>query len=127
MRILVALAAATLMLAGCGGGGGHTYVMTPSGIGGAAGIYITLVSSVALPQDLVNQMKKSVTFVKQPVGPEVCSSSKTIQGLKSKYAYLNGKTLTVKINGSNPLLSLACSALKKAPFNPTHIGGTPAP
>src|SRR5438876_10103295 len=119
MRVLMALSVAALVLAGCGGGGSHTYVLTPSATGAsgalAAGIYISIVSPVALPQAFVDQAK-DVTFVERPVGPEICSYSKTIQGAKGRYAYLNGKTMTVKVNGSNPFISLIRSQLKKGPF-----------
>ena len=96
-------------------------MVTPSATGAsgglAAGIYITLVFPIALPQGLLDEMKKSVTLVERPTGPEVCSYSKKIEGAKGKYAYLNGKRATVKVNGSNPLISLVCSGLKKAPLN----------
>lgn len=121
-----------LVLAGCGGGGGggsssHTYIVTPSATSGegalAKGIYLTIVSPVAFPQSVLDKAKKSVTFVAHATGPEVCSQSKKIQGEKGKYADLNGETVTVKVNGSNPLTSLVCSGLKKQTgFDPTNVG-----
>jgi hypothetical protein len=120
------------VVTGCGGGGGagsssHTYIVTPSATSGegalAKGIYLTIVSPVAFPQSVLDKAKKSVTFVEQATGPEVCSQSKKIQGVKGKYADLNGETVTVKVNGSNPLTSLVCSGLKKqAGFDPTNAG-----
>ena len=120
-----------LVLTGCGGGGGgsssHTYIVTPSATSGAGalakGIYLTIDSPVAFPQSVLDKAKKSVTFVENAKGPEVCSQSKKIEGVKGKYADLNGQTVTVKVNGSNPFTSLVCSGLKKqGSFDPTNVG-----
>jgi hypothetical protein len=45
-----------------------------------------------------------VTVVEHAAGPEVCSYTKKVEGVKGKYAAFNGKTMTVKINGSNPFI-----------------------
>jgi hypothetical protein len=113
-----------LVLAGCGGGGGsnsssHTYVVTPPANSGVSGISVTIVSPVALPTNLI--AKTGAKIVSQPIGPQKCSYSKTAQGLHGQWADLNGKTVTVKVNGSTPLVSLVCSALKTAPFNPALL------
>lgn len=114
-----AVCAISLVLAGCGGDGNkHTYVITPTSPL-AAGIYLTIVSPVALPQSVLDQ--KSITVAEKAVGPEVCSYSKQIEGVKGKYADLNGKTVTLKVNGSNGFIGLVCGALKKGGFNPTNI------
>lgn len=113
-----------LAVAGCGGGGGggssHTYVITGPG-GAGAGIYVTLVSPVAIPTDLLT--KRGAKIVGQAKGPQVCSYTKTVQGGHGSSAFLNGKTMTLKINGSSPLTSMICGLLKKTPFNANKIGG----
>jgi hypothetical protein len=80
-------------------------------------------SPVAIPQSILDKAKKNVTFVDNAVGKEVCSESKKIEGVKGKYADLNGQTVTLKVNGSNPFISQVCTALQKAKFNPTSIAG----
>jgi hypothetical protein len=114
----------SLVVAGCGGGAGgggqHTYILTPTNAL-AAGLYVTVISPVAFPQKVLNS--KGVTLVEHASGPEMCSYSKKIEGVKGKYAAFNGKTVTVKINGSNPFIGQVCSALKKGGFNPTNIAG----
>ena len=120
----------SVLLAGCGGGGGsgggsadHTYILTPSSQL-ASGLYITVISPVAFPQSILDKARKNATFVKHAAGPEACSYSKTIQGVSGQYADLNGKTVTVKINGTSGFTSQVCSILKKVTFNPTNIVGT---
>jgi hypothetical protein len=123
---LLASAAALLALAGCGGGGGssadsHTYVITASAQGGlASGIYVTIVSPVPIPAKfLTNGGSKVVSEAK---GPQVCSVTKTVQGTHGPGAFLSGKAITIKINGSNPFTSLACKGLKKATFKASDLG-----
>jgi hypothetical protein len=98
------------------GSGDHTYIMTPSATGPesalAAGIYITLVSPVAMPQNVITNAK-DVTFVQHAVGPEVCTYTKKIENAKGKYADMNGKTVTLKVNGTNGFIGFLCSAFKK--------------
>ena len=76
---LVSIVVFTVIAAGCGGGGSHTYVLTPSaaGVVGArgAGIYLTMVSPHALPQSLFDAMRPKMTVVARSAGPEVCSYS----------------------------------------------------
>jgi hypothetical protein len=115
---------ALLVLAGCGGGGGsssssHTYVVTPPASSGVSGISVTIVSPVALPTNLIT--KTGAKIVSQPTGPQKCSYTKTAQGLHGQWSALNGKAVTVKVNGSTPLASLACTALKTAAFNPALL------
>lgn len=123
---VLACAAAVLALAGCGGGGGssansHTYVITPSANNGlAAGIYVTIVSPVAIPAKLLTSGGSKV--VSDAKGPEVCSVTKTVQGTHGPGAFLSGKSITIKINGSNPFTQLACKSLKKATFKASDLG-----
>jgi len=119
----------SLSLAACGGGGGstgsshtHTYVLTASGNSGAAsGFYVTIVSPVAIPTSLLTS--DAATIVDQAKGPEVCSYTKTASGGHGRSAFLNGKSITLKINGSGQLTSSLCSLLKKNPFNASKLGG----
>ena len=65
--------------------------------------------------------------VAHPRGPQICSYTKPIQGLRGKAAYLNGKTMTLKINGTNTLTNtftrVMCSFLSKGrTFKPSIIG-----
>ena len=119
----------SLSLAACGGSGGstgssqtHTYVLTASENSGApSGIYVTVVSPVAIPTSLLTS--KGATIVDQPKGPEACSYTKTASGGHGRSAFLNGKSITLKINGSGQLISSICSLLKKNPFNASKLGG----
>jgi hypothetical protein len=116
--------AIVLVLAGCGGGGGsdsgsHTYVLTALK-GAGAGIYVTIVSPVAIPTNLMT--KHGAKIVGQAKGPQVCSYTKTVQDGHGSSAFLNGKPVTLKVNGSSPLTSLICGLLKKRPFNASKIG-----
>ena len=121
----------SLSLAACGGGGGstgsssshtHTYVLTASGNSGAAsGFYVTIVSPVAIPTSLLTS--DAAMIVDQAKGPEVCSYTKTASGGHGRSAFLNGKSITLKINGSGRFTSSICSLLKKNPFNASKLGG----
>jgi hypothetical protein len=120
----VVMGSVLLVVAGCGGGGGsgggnHTYVLTALR-GAGSGIYVTIVSPVAIPTNLMT--KNGAKIVGQAKGPQVCSYTKTVQGGHGSSAFLNGKTVTLKVNGSNPLTSLICGLLKKTPFNANKIG-----
>ena len=123
---VIPLAAAVLALAGCGGGGGssantHTYVITPSANGNlAAGIYVTIVSPLPIPEKLLTN--GGSTVVRGAKGPQVCSVTKRVQGTHGPGAFLSGKAITIKINGSNPFTSLACRGLKKATFKASDLG-----
>jgi hypothetical protein len=108
-----------IVLAGCGGGGGsssgsgtHTYIVTPTAPS-LAGIYITSISPAALPRSALSNVKREAKFVGKAKGPEACSYSYKIRGLTGKYANVNGKTVRVKVNGSNPLISQMCAYLRK--------------
>jgi hypothetical protein len=122
--ILGVVCVVSLVLAGCGGGGGgssssHTYVVTPPANSGVSGINVTIVSPVAIPTNLIT--KTGAKIVSHPIGPQKCSYTKTAQGLHGQWAALNGKSVTVKVNGSTPLVSPVCSALKTAAFNPALL------
>ena len=116
MRAALALSVVlcALIAAGCGGGGGnHTYVLTPSaaGVVGArgAGIYLTIVSPVALPQRLFDAMRPKMTVVAQPAGPEVCSYIEGNWRLSDRYDDPeHAAMLTMKVSGSNPLADALC-------------------
>jgi len=118
---------AVLVVAGCGGGGGgsssssHTYVIAPAATNAfSKGIYVTIVSPVEIPKKLLTTGHARV--VGQAQGPEQCSFTKTVQGAHGPGAFLSGKTITIKINGSNPFIPLACKALKKQPFKASNLG-----
>jgi len=101
-------------------------VVTPSAAGvsagRAAGIYLTIVSPVALPQGLFDEMNMSVTL-DQPVGPEICSYSEPVRGITGQYAFLNGTRLAVRVSGLNPLSSAVCSGHPRVAFNPAGTTG----
>jgi hypothetical protein len=101
-------------------------MMTPLATGEGrligSGVYITIVSPVELPRSILNRARRSVRFVNHVVGTQVCSYSKTIQGATGQFAYLNGTTVALKVNGSNPFTVSYCAALQKSRFNPTNIG-----
>ena len=123
---IVAIASVlSVALAGCGGGGGgsnsssHTYVVTPPASSGVSGIYVTIVSPVAIPTSLLT--KSGGKIVSRPTGPQQCSYTKTAEGLHDQWAALNGKTVTVKVNGSSQLAPIVCSILKSSAFNPALL------
>ena len=132
MRIRTAGSAAVAFLAaqavaGCGGGGGgssagsRTYVITPSGNSALTkGIYVTIVSPVEIPKKLLTT--GCAQLVGQAQGPEQCSVTKTVQGTHGPGAFLSGKTITIKVNGSNPFIPVACKALEKQPLKASNLG-----
>ena len=116
-------------LAGCGGGGdgssssSHTYIVqAPASNALAKGIYVTIVSPVPIPTKLLTGAGGKL--VGQAQGPQKCSFSKTVHGSHGSGAFLSGKTLTIKLTGSNPFIPTACKALEKAPLNAAHLGGS---
>jgi hypothetical protein len=117
----------SVALAGCGSGGSqsssnsHTYVVTPPANSGVSGIYVTIVSPVAIPTSLLT--KNGARVGGHPAGPQKCSYTKKAQGMHGKWAGLNGKTVTLKVNGSSPFASRVCSTLKSAAFTPSLLGG----
>jgi predicted small secreted protein len=122
---------ASLVVAGCGGGGSgagsgagsHTYVLAAAKqTGPGAGIYVTIVSPVAIPTGLLT--KHGAKMVGQVKGPQACSVQKTVRGSRGPGAFLNGKAVTVKINGSNPFVSMICSLLKTKRFDSFALGGS---
>jgi hypothetical protein len=114
-----------MALAGCAGGGGgtngssHMYVVTPPANSGISGVNVTIVSPVAIPTSLVT--KHGARIVSHPTGPQKCSYTKTAQGFHGRWAALNGKTVTVKVNGSGRLAPVLCSFLKTAAFSPALL------
>jgi hypothetical protein len=123
---VVAIACVLLVaLAGCGSGGGgsqtggHTYVVKPPANSGVSGIYVTIVSPVAISTSLLT--KTGARIVGHATGPQKCSYTKTVQGLHGQWAVLNGKTVTVSVNGSNSLVLMVCSILKNSAFNPALL------
>jgi hypothetical protein len=122
--IVAIVCALSVTLAGCGSGGGsqsnaHTYVVKPPASSGVSGIYVTIVSPVAIPTSVLT--KHGARIVGHATGPQKCSYAKTAEGLHGQLADLNGKTVTVKVNGSTALVSLVCSTLKTAAFNPALL------
>lgn len=123
---LTVLATVTVVgLLGCGGsrgttpsGGGHTVVVVP--IPGEEGVYLTLISPVAVGTKRLRN--RGIKVVAQAKGPQDCSITKTIQGGHGKAAYLNGKTLTVKVNGSSAETQSVCEEFTTTPFVPAIIG-----
>ena len=129
--IVAIVCAVSIALAGCGGGGSssssttHTYVISPH-VGGslaalAKGIYVTIVSPVAIPESVLK--KGGSKIVDQAQGPEKCSYTKTAHSSQGPAAFLDGKQVTIKINGSVPFTPMVCSALKKQPFDLSKIAG----
>jgi len=115
---LVAVCLVLPVLAGCGGAGGttHTYVIVaPAKDASSKGIYVTYVSPLAIPANVLT--KRGGRLVAHATGPQVCSFTKTVHGSNGPLLFLRGKTVTVKVNGSNPRARLICSALKRSQFN----------
>jgi hypothetical protein len=111
--------AVSLVLAGCGGGAGrgsHTYVFSLGSGGFFPGAYLTIVSPAAIPTDFFT--KNGTKLLSKPRGPQACSYEKTLHGGHGSSAFLNGKTLMVKINGSTHATSDVCAVLRKTPSLP---------
>lgn len=132
MRWLALVAGLAVGLTACGGSSKspvttttvakttHTYVLKASSRA-ARGIYVTVVSPVAIPRNLMTQ--RGAMIVGQAQGPQVCSFTKMVHNPTSSSAFLDGKTVTVRINGSNPLTSTICALVKKQPFDVNRLGG----
>lgn len=95
----------------------HTYVLADSA---GENIYVTIVSPVAIPTHLMTQ--SGAKIVAHAHGPQVCSFTKTVHNPTSSSAFLDGKTVALKINGSTPTVSALCTLLKKAPFDANRLG-----
>jgi hypothetical protein len=95
-------------LGGCGGGSGgsHTYIEPMSGAD------VTIVSPVAIPTGFLTR-NGAYPLLSKPRGPQVCSYEKTVQGGTHSMSYLNGKTLTLKVNGPKRWGSPLCAHFKK--------------
>ena len=83
---------------------------------------MTIVSPVAIPTNLLTT--GGAKLVSEAKGPQKCSYTKTVQGTHGPGAFLSGKQITLKINGTNPFVAVACSALKKTPFKASNLGGS---
>lgn len=95
----------------------HTYVYGVAKGGSLAkGITITFVSPIAIPT-WPSQVAKNGGH---PSGPRACSFAKHVHGLHGQNATLNGKVVTVTVNGSGHLASTICSRLKRLPFDPKN-------
>jgi hypothetical protein len=101
--------------------GSHTYVVTPKVGGGLAkGVYITVVSPVAIPYWGGGRSALTGSYPAYHVsGPQACAFAKHVHGLHGLSASLNGKTVTVTVNGSGAAVSRVCSEWKKMVFKPT--------
>ena len=89
----------------------------------AKGVYVTLVSPVALPQLTLRKLKQVASVVGGAQGPEVCSVKKKIQRRGASH----GKTVTVKINGSSPFISAMCAAIKHSQLDLVAVFGDTGP
>jgi hypothetical protein len=115
----------TVVAAGCGGkgsaSGGYTYIVeAPPKNGVQTKIYFTLISPVPLPRKLFTGKRGRI--VRHAQGPQVCSATKTVHGGHGPAAFLNGKQVTVKVNGSNHFLPAICSILKEGTFDLSPVG-----
>lgn len=86
------------------------------------GIYVTIVAPVAIPTKLLTT--GGAKLVNEAKGPQKCSYTKTVHGTQGPGAFLSGRQITLTINGANPFVDVACSALKKTPFKASNLGGS---
>jgi hypothetical protein len=101
-----------VVAAGCGGGGSskYTYSFASNDTNGfSKGIYIKLISPVKIPASAF----KGDKIVDHVSGPKACSITQTVKNPPPKYAELEGKKVTIEIYGTNPLVKLVCSLVKK--------------
>jgi hypothetical protein len=112
--LLVAVCIVVPGLAACGGGSQsstHTYVQFSDGVD------LTIVSPAAIPTGFLTN-NGEFPLLSKPRGPQVCSYTKTVVGGRGPEAILNGKTLTLKVNGPKRFASRRCKILKKrTPIN----------
>jgi hypothetical protein len=125
---IVGIAWLSVLLAGCGGGGSsagttHTYVISPAVNGSSTPlpeIYLTVVSPVPIRASLLTMGGK---IVGQAQGPQQCAFTKTAHDMHGPGAFLDGKQLTLKVNGTNPLAPLLCQSIKTHPLNVVNFLG----
>lgn len=134
---IVGIVCVSVLLGGCGGGTGsggsvstasttHTYVVAPQldAFGQhlhPKGLYITLVSPVPIPARFLT--KRGNKIVSHAKGPQRCSFTKTARNLPSSGAFLNGKRLTFKVNGTNSLTGFVCQIMKSQPLDASSFMG----
>ena len=93
----------------------HTYFLTSQRL---PRFSVIVVSSVAIPTRYFTGLKP----VKRATGKPRCAVlGKAVHGLGGPLAFMNGQLVTVKLNGSGPLLTRLCAHLRNAPFDPSTI------
>jgi len=118
--LLVAVCIVLPALMGCGGGGSHTYVEFLSGAD------LTIVSPVAIPRSFLTR-NGAYPLLRKPRGPQVCSYKTTVVGGRGPSAILNGKTVTLKVNGSKRWASPLCANLKNGTGQIAAVAFQPLP
>jgi hypothetical protein len=133
--VLGTVCVVSFALAGCGGGGGgsrsgshthvivppaksHTYVIVPPAKSRASGMYVTIVSPVAVPASLLT--KNGARIVGRAKGPQKCSFTKKAEAPHGP-ADLKGKTVTLSLSGTGSFVSLVCSTQPRAHFDPSWL------
>jgi hypothetical protein len=126
VKLTAAVVSVGLVLAGCGGSGPHrqfdssattnrphTYFLASRNLG----VSVIVVSSVAIPARFFTGLKP----VRRARGKPRCAVGRAVHGLGGRLAFMNGQLVTVKLNGSGPLLTRLCAHLRTAPFDPSTI------
>jgi hypothetical protein len=128
VKLTTAVMFAGVVLAGCGGSGpqrqfdtsattnhSHTYFLASRK---RPRFSVIVVSSVAIPVRYFTGLKP----VRRAAGRPRCAVlGRAIHGLGGPLAFMNGQLVTVKLNGSGPLLTRFCAHLRNAPFDPSTI------
>jgi hypothetical protein len=105
--LCAAVALLTLTVAGCGGHAKKSYTYTFAASGKSpltAGVYVSVTSPIPIPASAF----KGGRAVDHPVGHRVCTITQTVEQAPPKYPQFKGKTLTLKIYGSTPIVKLIC-------------------
>ena len=110
----VFLAAATVALAGCGGGSGkksYTYTYAAGGKSPLTrGIYLSVTSPIPIPPSAFKGGRK----VDHVAAPKACTITQTVTKPPRKYPQFKGKTLTLTVYGSSPIVQLICQLARKS-------------
>jgi hypothetical protein len=111
---LALLAAATLALAGCGGSGGkksYTYTFAAGGRSPLnRGIYFSVTSPIPIPPSAF----KGGRPVDHVAAPRACTITQTVTKPPPKYPQFKGKTLTLTVYGSTPIVQLICQLARQS-------------
>jgi hypothetical protein len=111
--IACGLCVGALVVAGCGGGHdtkSYTYTFAASGNSPlTAGITMSVTSPIPIPASAFKGGRR----IDHAVGQPACTITQTVEKPPPKYPQFKGKTLTLRIYGSTPIVKLICRLAKQ--------------